>query len=663
MTSYDDSGPSSRKTGGLLTQTYLSDASDDHLAALPRGTMLFEYRVDAVLGHGGFGITYLAEDTLLNEAVAIKEFFPSHTAIRTGDQSAKARSSRDADAFRQGVDSFLNEARIIARFRHSNIMQVRRFFEAHGTGYMVLDFVHGRSLEAALADGPLPEPHVRTILSGIVDGLAALHDRAILHRDLKPRNIILRQDGSPVLIDFGAARDFGFRHSTTITQIVSPNYSSPEQYGVGPQQGPWSDYYSLGAILYRSVTGIVPNDALRRLRADPLEPASTLAAGRYDPALLRLVDTLLSVEAEARPRDAAAIRAFAEGTPVRPEMLAGASAPPESATSGTPAGVLRSRWKGAAAILLVLLVIGVVSLSWLFWSAHQAGDPAVVANRASPQIPAEQQNAAVAPQTPAPVSTPHASDPAQRTRPADLKMGSTFSDCAHCPTMTVVPAGSFAMGSSDNRSDEKPVHEVTFQAPFAIGQREVTVQDWKACVEGGGCENAPESRTSPRDDDPVTNLSWLDTQAYVTWLSKVAGHPYRLPSEAEWEYAARGGSSEPFWWGDAVGSGHANCTECGTQSSAGTALPTGSFPPNRFGLYDTAGNAAEWVEDCWTPDYQSAPNDGHAVETPGCLQHVIRGGSFSNGARYLRSTTRFKYDTAVRYYANGFRVATDVAQP
>ncbi len=120
--------------------------------------MLFEYRIDAVLGYGGFGITYLAHDTLLDEVVAIKEFFPSFTAVRTADQSARARSSREVAAFRQGVDSFLNEARIIARFRHPNIMQVRRFFEAHGTGYMVLEFVHGKSLEEVLVDAPLPEP-------------------------------------------------------------------------------------------------------------------------------------------------------------------------------------------------------------------------------------------------------------------------------------------------------------------------------------------------------------------------------------------------------------------------------------------------------------------------------------------------------------------------
>ncbi|MFL1877138.1 serine/threonine-protein kinase, partial [Hansschlegelia beijingensis] len=292
----EDSGDLLRATGPALRNAPRFSGADDHLAALSRGTRLFEYRIDAVLGHGGFGITYLAEDTLLREPVAVKEFFPAHAAIRASDQSARARSSRDAATFDAGVASFLDEARIIARVRHPNIVQVRRFFEAHGTGYIVLDFVQGRSLEATLEEAPLPERRVLSILNGVLDGLGALHDRAILHRDLKPRNVILRDDDTPVLIDFGAARDFGLRHSATVTQIVSPNYSPPEQYGIGDQQGPWSDIYSLGAILYRAVTGKVPTDSLRRLRDDPLAPAGVAAAGRYDEALLRLVDALLAIE-------------------------------------------------------------------------------------------------------------------------------------------------------------------------------------------------------------------------------------------------------------------------------------------------------------------------------------------------------------------------------
>ena len=185
------------------------DPHGDHLVALPIGTMLSEYRIESVLGQGGFGITYLAQDTLLHEAVAVKEYFPNETAVRTRDFSARAKSGRDRDAFDGGLEAFLNEARIIARFRHPNIMQVRRFFEAHGTGYIVLDFVQGRSLEDVMLNAPLPEPLILSIFAGVLKGLATVHERAVLHRDLKPRNVILRETGEPILIDFGAARDFG----------------------------------------------------------------------------------------------------------------------------------------------------------------------------------------------------------------------------------------------------------------------------------------------------------------------------------------------------------------------------------------------------------------------------------------------------------------------
>ena len=180
----------------------LEDPDGGYFLALPKGTKLFEYRIESVLGQGGFGITYLANDTLLDEAVAIKEYFPNESAFRTRDLSARAKSPQDRELFQSGLDAFLGEARIIARFRHRNIMQVRRFFEAHGTAYIVLQFETGRSFEDVVADGPLPEKELMPIIAGILDGLEAVHERAILHRDIKPRNVIIRQDGTPVLIDF-----------------------------------------------------------------------------------------------------------------------------------------------------------------------------------------------------------------------------------------------------------------------------------------------------------------------------------------------------------------------------------------------------------------------------------------------------------------------------
>ena len=251
---------------------------------------------------------------------------------------------------------------------------------------------------------------------------------------------------------------------------------------------------------------------------------------------------------------------------------------------------------------------------------------------------------------------------AEAAKPAALTPGTIFQDCSHCPSMIVVQAGSFTMGSTGGLPAEKPAHKVTITAPFAIGRYEVTFAEWDACAADGGCAYVPGDRGWGRGMRPVIDLSWADAHSYVAWLSKTTGQRYRLPSEAEWEYVGRAGTNTAYWWGDAVGSGHALCADCGAPASRST-NPVGSFPPNAFGLYDTAGNVAEWVEDCWTPTYDGAPSDGQAVQTGQCGQRVLRGGSFVNDSRYLRSASRFKYDSNVRYYVNGFRVARDIDHP
>jgi formylglycine-generating enzyme required for sulfatase activity len=157
----------------------------------------------------------------------------------------------------------------------------------------------------------------------------------------------------------------------------------------------------------------------------------------------------------------------------------------------------------------------------------------------------------------------------------------------------------------------------------------------------------------------VIDVSWRDAKAYTAWLSQKTGRKYRLPSEAEWEYAARGGTRTTFWWGAAIGNRHANCRECGSNVGQ-QPMATGSFSPNPFGLYDTAGNAAEWVEDCWNDSYRNAPRDGAAWTIGQCGLRVLRGGAYDSQSRYLRSASRFRYDADVRYIANGFRVAREL---
>ena len=219
--------------------------------------------------------------------------------------------------------------------------------------------------------------------------------------------------------------------------------------------------------------------------------------------------------------------------------------------------------------------------------------------------------------------------------------------------MVVVPAGSFDMGSSAEY--ENPAHRVSISKQFAIGRYEVTFDEWDRCADEKGCKFRPDDREWGRGKRPVINLSWLDAKEFVSWLSQKTGKTYRLPSEAEWEYAARAGTTTAYWWGQNIGSRQANCRECNSGVASQT-QPVGSYPPNPFGLYDTSGNAAEWVEDCWNDNYRGAPKDGSAWTTGQCRLRVLRGGAYDSAAKYVRSAARFRYDSDVRYSANGFRV-------
>jgi formylglycine-generating enzyme required for sulfatase activity len=243
-------------------------------------------------------------------------------------------------------------------------------------------------------------------------------------------------------------------------------------------------------------------------------------------------------------------------------------------------------------------------------------------------------------------------------RQASPEPGDTFRDCADCTELVVVPTGDFVMGSNDTPY-EKPERTISIRAPFAIGRREVTFGEWDQCAAAGACKYTPDDHGWGRGDQPVINVSWDDAKLFVAWLSQKTGKKYRLPTEAEWEYAARAGTKTAFWWGKDVGSGHAQCSNCVSPPPQKMAAAA-SFRPNGFGLYDTAGNAAEWVEDCWNDTYRNAPKDASAWTSGECRLRVLRGGNFTSPAAAVRSAARFRYDEDVRYYANGFRVVREL---
>ncbi|MES2259731.1 MAG: formylglycine-generating enzyme family protein [Pseudomonadota bacterium] len=234
--------------------------------------------------------------------------------------------------------------------------------------------------------------------------------------------------------------------------------------------------------------------------------------------------------------------------------------------------------------------------------------------------------------------------------------GPEFKDCPACSTMISLSPAPFTMGNNASDPSERPAHRVALTVPFAIGKYEVTVEQWNACADAGACQRA----TNYKPNEPMRDVSWDDAQQYLKWLSSTSGKAYRLPTEAEWEYAARGGTATPYWWGDKLVAGKANCKECGPPWRIDGPASVGSFGANPYGLYDMNGSVWEWVSDCWHNSYQDAPADGHAWEQPNCTVRVIRGGSWREGAAYMVSSTRFKYDASVRNAQNGFRVARNL---
>ena len=275
-----------------------------HHQALPPGYEIEGYRFEKVLGAGGFGITYRALEVGLNRQVAIKEFLPKGFAGRDAEhQSVHPLSDADTGSFDYGLDRFRDEARTLVNFRHPNIVSVHRLFEANGTAYLVMEYEDGEPLDTILArDGTLPETEVWEVLDPLLSGLEQVHAAGFLHRDIKPGNIYIRRDGTPILIDFGASRQALGEHSQTLSAIVTSGYAPFEQYMTRSKQGPSSDIYALGATLYRLVTGQKPPESTERVHEDTMVPALEAAAGTYSDRLLKSIDWALAVKAKDRPQ-------------------------------------------------------------------------------------------------------------------------------------------------------------------------------------------------------------------------------------------------------------------------------------------------------------------------------------------------------------------------
>ena len=544
--------------------------------ALPQRYRLQEYELVRVLGFGGFGMTYLGFDHHLDKAVAIKEYLPSDLATRATDHSVVPQASTVRGDFQWGLDRFLKEARTLARFDHRHIVKVHRYLEAHGTAYIVMEYAEGETLSAYLVrEGPLSEAGLKEILYPILDGLAAVHEAGILHRDIKPLNIVIRdEDSSPVLLDFGAARQDVGAKSRSITSVVTPGYAPIEQYSRRGRQGAWTDIYALGAVCYRALTGAVPEDATDRVRDDPLVAVSQRCAGQARGAFLSAIDAALLVDEGDRPQSVEAWRGTLSG--------------PGDASARASGSSLGPRRKSEQVVSL--LGGGEMAFVWIEPGVFQMGSPE--------------------------------SEPGRRDY-------------------------------------EGPVHEVEISRGFWLGKYEVTQGEWEAVM--GTTPWSGKSYVQENSSHPAVYISWNDVQRFVDKLNDAAGSAvYRLPTEAEWEYACRAGTQTRWSFGDDESdlTDYAwyedNAWDVGEKygHAVGTKLP------NPWGLYDMHGNVSEWVQDWFEWDYY---NSSPRVDPPGPSSSSFsfrghRSGYFHYDARNLRSAQRISILPDCRLFGIGVRL-------
>ncbi len=282
---------------------------NEQLNVLPPDYELHWYRIERVLGQGGFGITYLARDSNLDQRVAIKEYLPTEFAVRAANDSVQPRSENHEETYRWGLDRLISEAQTLAKFDHPNIVKVNSVFEYNNTAYIVMRYERGENLQSVLKRRKtLEESEVMEIVLPILDGLEQVHRCGFIHRDIKPDNIYIRQDGTPVLLDFGSARQALGNHRT-LTILVAPGYAPFEQYhSNSDQQGPWTDIYGLGATIYRAIAGDLPIDAMTRSKGllgstrDILVLATDIGRGRYSQKFLEAIDHALAFNERDRPQ-------------------------------------------------------------------------------------------------------------------------------------------------------------------------------------------------------------------------------------------------------------------------------------------------------------------------------------------------------------------------
>ena len=616
----------------------------DDSAKLPVGTLLFngKYRIEQFLAAGGFGNTYRGRDLQFDEQVAVKELFLKEACGRTSDTLLVSVSlTANQKSFESFREKLRKEARRLRKLHNQHIVAVRDLFDENGTTYYAMDYIEGQSLARRLKvdRNPLPEREVMTvILPQLLDALATVHAAGIWHLDLKPDNIMQTPSGNIVLIDFGASKqphvEDGAPKLSSTTNYLTKGYAPSEQMaGKMEKYGPWTDFYALGATLFNLLTNECPPDRTD-LADNPHYLQDALRA--MSPATVNLIVWMMNDGTKQRPQNVKEIRAFlkenmngtfgnGQGTRAS-HGSSSASAQNASQSSSSEAGqsdgngptVIRDseqeckpkptanpkkpklasatsrRWPVFPMILgLVtgLMLVAGLFVDWLWWKDKVPPDP------------------------------------------TEVGVGSQKMTVANLSDFMVkVDDGTFTMGADDDdldaADDETPAHQVTLSS-YYICKYEVTQSLWQEVM-------GSNPSYFKGDNLPVECVSWNDCQEFIDKLNALTGQHYRLPTEAEWEFAARGGNSsrgykysgsnvlrDVAWYGD---------------NSGNKKHPVGTKSPNELGLYDMSGNVWEWCSD-WYGDYNSSAQTNPDGPSSGAYR-VFRGGCWIYVAGYCRVSYR-----------------------
>jgi len=712
-----------------------------------------QYVIGKVLGHGGFGITYLGFDRHLNTRVAIKEYFPAEFASRAPDgQQVIPYSGDKSELFKLGRDKFIAEARLLASLRSPHIVRIRHFFEECNTAYFIMEYLEGNTLSQHVANqgGRIKPEKIKGLLLPLLEALEEVHAKNSFHRDIKPDNVYVTSKGQPILLDFGAARQQMSGATTNLLAFLTPGFAPAEQYSTNGIQGPWTDIYALAATMYYALTGNIPPVPHDRMMGDQELIRPSALGVQISPKDEEWLIQGLALKWSQRPENIAQWRKLIEAADntaapmnnfkrseeenfmriaILPRLVSRFLTPTAEAEIHESAGFMEiSRERVETLIEEALMMTGSTRRDpdaekrkeqerrkqleedlkrrqareaadeahrqeqrqkqeaekkrqeeeelqrkqaeqerqrkqdeekrtteraqqetarreeALRQSQKQQTGPAKepVAEAPKPETPGKGKPHKPPPATPPPAAPPPTADipPA-----AKVKAPPRFTNLMGMDFVLVEPeAQAFQMGKADNH------YNVILSRAYYLQTTPITQGQWRMVM------GINPSRFQGDEWRPVEQVSWDDCQIFIQRLNSLKEGNYRLPTEAEWEYACRWGQKTAYGFGDT----EEELLENGwfDRNSEGGTHPVGLKKPNKWGLYDMHGNVWEWTQDRFSAFPTGTFTDPKGSDSG--ASRVMRGGSWNLGASYCRAESRNYEIPSYRFQNLGFRLLLEI---